>query len=208
MGSVPEEPSRADRLYAVASGQEGLFTSQQAVDSGHSPQLLSHHQRSGRVLRVRRGIYRLAHFPAGEHEELVAAWLWSNQEGIFSHATALLLHGLSDALPARADLTLPPLWKNRRVRPPEGLVIHHGVVLEQERRWYGAVPITSVLRTLEDCARAHLDPHLLQQATRQALQRGLVAEQDLLEVHTALRPYGGTANGADNGAGTGDVAAM
>ena len=31
------------------------------------------------MLRVRRGIYRLVHFPAGEHEELVMVWLWSKQ---------------------------------------------------------------------------------------------------------------------------------
>jgi hypothetical protein len=44
---------------------------------------------------VRRGIYRLVHFPAGQHEELVVAWLWSERVGIVSHQTALALHELS-----------------------------------------------------------------------------------------------------------------
>jgi len=49
---------------------------------------------------VRRGVYRLEHFPAGEHEDLVALWLWTDRAGVFSHETALALHGLSDTLPS------------------------------------------------------------------------------------------------------------
>ena len=53
------------------------------------------------MLRLRRGIYRLVHFPAGEHEELIELWLWTERTGLASHQTALALHGLSDALPAQ-----------------------------------------------------------------------------------------------------------
>src|SRR5687768_2373690 len=98
MASAIKQPDW-NRLYETAVGQEGLFTSLQAADAGYSAQLLVHHVRSGRVLRVRRGIYRIVHFPAGEHEELVAAWLWSERAGVFSHQTALALHELSDVLP-------------------------------------------------------------------------------------------------------------
>jgi len=37
---------------------------------------------------LRRGIHRLVYFPAGQHEDLVALWLWSEQAGVFSHDTA------------------------------------------------------------------------------------------------------------------------
>lgn len=53
--------------------QAGYFTTKQAADAGYSSQLLLKHLRAGRVARTLRGIYRLAHFPAGEHEELVTA---------------------------------------------------------------------------------------------------------------------------------------
>jgi hypothetical protein len=43
----------------------------------------------------------IVHFPAGEHEELVAAWLWSELAGVVSHQSALALHRLSDGLSAR-----------------------------------------------------------------------------------------------------------
>ena len=180
-----------DRLYDVEHGQEGYFTTREAASAGFSSQLLLKHRRAGRVSRPRRGVYRLVHFPAGDHEELVIAWLWSEKQGVCSHHTALALHGLSDVLPSKIHLSLPWKWRRRRLRVPPDVVIHHGDVPRSERVWFGGVPATSVLRTLNDCARAKLSPELLQQAARAALRRGLVARKDLAEVRRALRGFGG-----------------
>ncbi len=181
------------RLYESAAAQDGLFTTQQAAEAGYSPQLLVHHIRGGRMLRVRRGIYRLVHFPAGEHEELVTVWLWSEQAGVFSHETALGLHGLSDILPSRVHLTLPDAWKRRRFRVPEGVVLYHADVAPADRSWVGPVPITSVSRTLNEVSQTGLSPELLRQAARQALRRGLTTREQLPEVELALAPFGGFA---------------
>jgi predicted transcriptional regulator of viral defense system len=182
-----------DRLFEVAVGQEGLFTTEQAADVGYSPQLLLHHVQSGRIVRVRRGIYRLVHFPAGEHEELVAVWLWSERAGVVSHQTALALHGLSDALPAHVHLTLPTAWSRRRFRVPEGVVLHYRDVPSEDRSWFGAVPTTTPRRSLNDCAREGLSPELLRQAAQDALRRGLVTKAELGDVEVALKPFGGLA---------------
>ncbi len=189
-------PSRLpdwDRLYETASAQDGYFTTEQARMAGYSRQLLQKHLQAGRVTRIRRGVYRLVHFPAGEHEDLAIVWLWSEQAGIFSHQTALALHGLSDVLPAEAHLALPLEWRQRRFRVPAGVVLHHMDVPEQERAWVGPVPVTTPRRTLEDCAREHLAPDLLRQAAQQALKRGLVKRGELAEVERALAPFGGIA---------------
>jgi predicted transcriptional regulator of viral defense system len=180
-----------DRLYETAAAQEGLFTTRQAAEAGYSPQLLVHYQRSGKVRRLRRGSYRLVHFPAGDHEDLVAAWLWSEQAGTISHTSALALHDLSDALPARIDLTLPAAWRHRRLRPPADVELHHADLPARDRTWFGAVPTTTAARTLADCARAALAPDLLQAAATQALARGLVTLGDLGPVDIALAPFGG-----------------
>ncbi len=180
-----------DHLYEIASAQEGIFTTSQATEAGYSSQLLDYHIRAKRVVRIRRGIYRLVHFPTGEHEELVVAWLWTEHMGIVSHQTALSLHGLSDILPAQIHLTLPSEWRRRRFRIPKGIVLHYSDVPDDERSWFGSVPITKPDRTLNDCALAGLSPELLQQATRQALGRGLVSPKNLDEVKAMLEPFGG-----------------
>jgi predicted transcriptional regulator of viral defense system len=178
-------------LYDVAASQEGIFTTRQALAAGYSPPLLAHHQKAGRITRIRRGIYRLVHFPPGEQEELVAAWLWTDTAGVLSHQTALSLHGLSDVLPAQIHITLPLSWRHRRFRVPRGIVLHHADIPADQRTWVGAVPVTAVRRTLSDCALAALPPDLLRQGARQALARGLVTRPDLVEVERALEPFGG-----------------
>jgi predicted transcriptional regulator of viral defense system len=191
---VSEATSRSpdwDHLFEIAAAQDGLFTTQQAAEAGYSPQLLAHHLGAGRMMRVRRGIYRLVHFPAGDHEDLTMVWLWSEQTGVFSHDTALALHDLSDVLPSQVHLTLPTSSKRRRVTVPDGVVLHYGDVVESERRWFGPVPATAPLRTLEDCAINHLPPDLLRGATRDALDRGLVARDELAAIDSAVEPFGG-----------------
>jgi predicted transcriptional regulator of viral defense system len=182
-----------NRLFETAAAQEGLFTTRQAAEAGYSPQLLVHYVRTGKAVRVRRGIYRLVHFPAGEHEELVAAWLWSEQVGVVSHQTALALHGLSDVLPAHIHLTLPQAWRRRRFRVPADIVLHHADVASGDRSWWGAIPTTSPRRSLNDCAKGGLSPELLRQAAGQAIRRGLVTRHELGDVETALEPFGGIA---------------
>jgi predicted transcriptional regulator of viral defense system len=191
--TAPSSKPDWDRLFETASAQDGYFTTQQGADAGYSSQLLLKHIRAGRVARTRRGIYRLVHFPAGEHDELIIGWLWSERAGVISHQTALALHGLSDALPAHVHVTLPSAWRRRRFRLPADIVLHYADVPPQDRDWFGAVPTTNPRRSLNDCARDGLSPELLQQAAQQALRRGLVTKAELAHVDEALKPFGGLA---------------
>lgn len=187
---APSDPNWS-ALYDIAAAQEGLFTTRQAASAGYSPPLLAHHQKAGRITRVRRGVYRLVHYPPGDHEELVAAWLWSESQGVISHQTALSLQGLSDALPPRIHLTLPLAWRTRRFRVPNGLLLHFSDVPAEDRSWIESVPVTATRRTLNDCAAAGLSPELLRQAAKQALVRGLVLPAELNQVEKALEHFGG-----------------
>src|SRR3982074_1510162 len=142
MQSIPVAAPNWQSLYDTAASQEGLFTTRQAAAAGYSDPLLAHYQKAGRIARIRRGIYRLVHFPSGEQEELVTAWLWTDAIGVLSHQTALALQGLSDALPAQIALTLPLTWRRRRLRIPKGLLLHYADVPLQDRSWNSAVPVT------------------------------------------------------------------
>ena len=131
-----------------------------------------------RILRVRRAIYRVRHLPSQDDEDLVVLWLWSAREGVYSHATALALHDLSDVLPDLADLTLPLSRPARRLRLPGGVILHHADLTTEDRTWVGNVPVTTVARTLRDCAAAPLPPDIVRQATDQALRRGLISPDE------------------------------
>jgi len=175
-----------DALFAVAGSQMGYFTTQQAATAGYSPQLLHKYLENGKVSRVRRGIYRLVHFPASEHEELVMLWLWAGRVGVFSHETALALHDLSDALPSRVDMTVPQSWRRRRLRVPDGLELHFADLGGTDRASFSAVPVTTPASTLRDCIEADVSADLVRQGVRQARQRGLISRRDAGELNSAL----------------------
>jgi predicted transcriptional regulator of viral defense system len=194
MSQAAIHPPDWDSLFEIAAAQDGYFTTRQAAEAGYSSALIAHHLAAGRMLRARRGVYRLVHFPAGDHEDLTVVWLWSEREGVFSHQTSLALHNLSDVLPSRVHITLPDAWRRRRLRVPDGVSIHYGEVVAKERRWFGPVPATAPLRTLEDCAQAHLPPDMLRAAALGALARGLVARKEISAIEAALAPFGGLAD--------------
>ena len=166
-------------LLELAVEQAGYVTTADAAALGFSPELLIHHVGAGRLERARRSIYRVVHLPAANDEDLVVIWLWSKRRGVFSHRTALALHQLSDLLPAQVDLTLPTSDAGRRLWVPDGVRLHHAEVADADRVWIGNVPVTSVLRTLQDCAALPIAPDLLHQALDEAEHRGLARRADL-----------------------------
>lgn len=168
-----------DQLYETAASQDGHFTTAQAAAAGYSPQLLAKYLANGRIERRRRGVYRMVHFPAGDHENLAVLWLWSDRKGVFSHETALFLHELSDALPARVYMTLPTKWKQRRLRVPKNLALAYDELSPKERAWFGSIPVTAPARTVVECARSGVQPNLVAQAIEEGAARGLFTRADL-----------------------------
>jgi predicted transcriptional regulator of viral defense system len=176
-------------LFEIATEQAGYVTTAQAAEAGYSPQLLHKYLANGRILRVRRGIYRLTHFIATEDEDLVVPWLWTDRQGVFSHETALIRHDLSDVLPQMTHLTVPEGWRRRRLRLPPGIELHYADVGAGERTWYGPVPITTPARTVNDCAIAALQPDLVGQAVEQGLTRGLFTVSEVEAARQWLRTF-------------------
>lgn len=163
-----------DEIVEVAKGQRGYVATYQIPDI--STQLISHHVSSANLERVHHGIYRVTQFPVWEDEEFVIAYLWSREEGVISHTSALAIHELSDSLPSRVHITLPADEEPVRRQIPDRVEVHYADIPEGDRQWYGAVPVTTVHRTLIDIAVDAIDPDLFDQALSQAKERGLVPE--------------------------------
>jgi predicted transcriptional regulator of viral defense system len=126
---------------------------------------------------------------AGDNEDLVVVWLWTEGQGVFSHETALMLHGLSDALPARAHMTLPEEWRSRRLRIPEGVIPYFAPVPESDWTWHGAVHVTTVSRTLIDCMNKPSQPDFVRDAYEEAADRGLIQRGSLPAVQRYLKQF-------------------
>jgi predicted transcriptional regulator of viral defense system len=175
-----------DALYDVAEAQAGYFTAAQAVAAGMDRSTLAHHARpGGRYERVRRGLYRLRHFPTSQHEHVMAAWLPLRGSGaVVSHVSALELYGLSDLIPDAVHVSVPRAKRGQRPRP--GVHIHTvgPPIGPGDVRSVDGVPVTSPERTIVDCLESGVQPDQVRLAIRQALDRGLTTPRRLVNAAT------------------------
>jgi predicted transcriptional regulator of viral defense system len=179
---VKRDPQEnAQVLYQIADAQGGYFTAAQARQAGYAYSQQHFHVERGNWQRVDRGIFRLRDYPPGEREDLIRWSLWSrNQKGVpqavVSHDTALTVHELSDVMPARVHLTVPPGF---RKRVPPGCVLYKDRLASSDVEARPGFQVTTPLRTLLDVADSPVSQEHLNAAVREALERGLVRRRRL-----------------------------
>lgn len=176
----------ARALAAVARAQGGLFTTRQALEAGYGYPHVEYHESTGAFERVGRGLYRLEGVPPSEHDDLIRLSLWSRDRGgepqaVVSHESALVLHALSDLLPGRVSLTVPPRF---RKLASKGCVLYKAVLAGADVEEREGFRVTAPLRTLLDAAAAGVSQEQLDKAVADALARGLVRKTAL---DTAVR---------------------
>lgn len=184
MAQSHREASR--RLFEIAEQQQGFFTTKQAKAAGFAENTHPYHVQVGNWNREHRGIYRLALFPVTDRPELVLWALWSRNreeevEGIYSHHTALGLYDLSDLNPAKLHMIVPTDFR-RNSEIPGILVLHYADLPESDVQAAQGYRFTRPLRTILDLIEAGtVERSFINQALRQALDRGLIRRQ---QIHT------------------------
>lgn len=172
-------------LFAVASAQAGCFTTSQAAAQGFSSALLSHHLRSGRFVRVTRGLYRFRDYPAQPGDEVVAAWLRQAPDAVVSHESALEVLDLADTIADRVHLTVPR--SRRRLVPQDGVIIHTTThpLGPTDTVWRRGMRVTAPARTIVDVAASGVAPDQVTAAVHAALAREMTTQSLLREAARA-----------------------
>ena len=183
--------SKADRLYELAESQQGYFTAGQAVACGYPTSSHVYHMKQSSWLREGRGIYRLARFPVSDDGQYVRWALWSRNrqgvpQGVISHETALALFDLSDLMPARIHMIVPPDFR-RNSAIPKILVLHRGELMDGDIEARQGYRVTRPLRAVADLLDAPaVSLGHLRQALREGLERGLIARAEM-EAHPRVK---------------------
>ncbi len=172
--------TRMDELVAIAEGHDGLLTSREARVAGIQDSVLVRLAQRGRLERMSRGVYRIAHYPADRLAQYREAVLWAKaSQGpvhiALSHETALLLYGISDANPARVSLTVPPSARLRRVCPG-WIAIHRANLAPEEIGEHEGMPVTTVERSIMDVLTATHGTDFARRSVTDALREGLVSK--------------------------------
>ena len=143
-------------VQAIAGRQFGVFTAQDALRSGLTVDDIRAELRSRRWVRLRKGVYtssdRIAATDARDRHLLacVAVLLCLDRGPALSHASAARLHRLVVPPPAGLDVRLTDAeqWRSGR-----GYRVARARVPSEDVVGWSGFPVTSVPRTLVDCAR-------------------------------------------------------
>jgi hypothetical protein len=134
-------------IYAIAEGQRGLFSAEQATAAGLTYKHLQQAQSSGEIRRLRRGVYGVGGVPESPWDAIVAAALAAGPASVVSHGSAATVHRFEFGGGSRVELTLPRYARSR----PAGVTVHRSRDLSEldvvSRR---GVQVTSPARTLVD----------------------------------------------------------
>ena len=172
------------KLYGMVEAQQGYFTYRQALQSGYRSPSHVYHVRTGAWIREYRGVYRLAQFPVAPDGHLVLWTLWScnrdgKPQGVYSHQTALSIYELSDVMPSKLHMTVPPQFR-RNAAVPKELVLHkanlHPTDVEQRQGYRVARPLRAIADLLLEGTESH---DRLRQALSEGLRRGIIARKEL-----------------------------
>ena len=185
--------SRFDELAALAEDQDGLLTADQARKAGFTNSVLARLVQRGRIERTARGVYRVPYIPPGRFSQHREAVLWAKanrgpSDVALSHATALVVYGISDANPQLIHLTVPTSARLRRQKP-KGVVVHRQDLLPEEITVEEGIPLTTISRTVADLLHSNGRIDLVRQAISDARDAGLISDAQVRQLRRRVEEH-------------------
>lgn len=180
MGNIED---RRRKLYGIAVTQQGYFTAKQALSCGYSHRTQHYHKNQGHWIEIERGFFRLSNFPASQYEDLVRWSFWSRNredkpQAVISHESALTVHELGDVMPSKVHLTVPLKF---RKESQEGCVIHKQILKPDDVEYRDGFMLTTPLRTIVDVAEDSISEDYLEQALRDAFNKGTLVPANIIQ---------------------------
>jgi len=164
-------------LYQIAEDQAGYFSLQQARQLGLQRNQVYRGIERGKFIKAGYGVYRFVQFPASNFEEIHRAVLSAGKNAVVGFQSALYVYELSDIIPDEIHLILPPTASRRR----GGIRVHTTQLEPDDITSYEGLPITTVAKSIIDCAFANVGDEEVRLAILQSLRRGMTTREKLIK---------------------------
>lgn len=149
--------SKTNDVMNIVKENKGVITSKQLDDLGLHRQYLSELVKQGKLEKVERGVY----ISVDVFEDSLFSLQVRFNKGVYSHNTALLLHGLTDRTPIKYTMTFPTAYnitnvQNHNVRTYRTSDKFYNVgVMEVLTNSSNLVKVYSIEKTLCDIVRGN-----------------------------------------------------
>lgn len=177
--------ARGARAWQLARRQHGVLTRAQLLELGYSEKAIEHRLRSGRLHRLRRGVYAVGRAEIPREGRWMAATLACDPEAYLSHRSAAALYGIGNE---RGRLIEISVRKPNARRHADIRVFRRPSLPSHDAGTVGEIPVTSPVRTLLDLATLE-PPNRVERAVNEADKREVIDPDSLRK---ALDDYTGT----------------
>lgn len=165
-----KEAERSRKAWALARRQHDVLSRQQLLQLGFSRRAIERRLDSGRLHRIRPGVYAVGRPSLTQHGEWMAAVLACGNGAVLSHSSAAALWRIGVERRHVVELSLPSSSDRRR----PGLRIHRRPSLRsREVTNCHSIPVTTPVQTLIDLA-LRLDRRGIERAINEADKYDLV----------------------------------
>jgi predicted transcriptional regulator of viral defense system len=183
-------PSRTfTTLLARAQDQYGFLTPDDARKLDINPTQLRLMASRETLEHLGHGLYRMPAVQPSELDAYMEAVLRTGRRGVISHETALDLYELCDVNPASIHLTVPKGFRTRK-QLPTAYQLHQGDLPPDEVRSHEGIPIVTAERAIRGGIEQALGWHLIDQAIRNARDRGLIDQPSAKRLRAMRRAPG------------------
>jgi len=150
--------ARSARAWRLARAQHGVLTRRQLLALGFTADAIKHRLRTGRLHRVRHGVYSVGRSELSRKGNWMAAVLACGQGAFLTHRSAGALYGICEERPNRIEVGVP----RPHGREPAGIRLRRRASLpRQDVGTLDRIPVTSPVRTMVDLATDLSDKYLL-----------------------------------------------
>jgi len=191
---------KKELVYELMKANAGILTSKVASENGIDNKVLQRLCKNGDIERISRGIYLDANFIEDEYLVLQLRCKLC----IFSHDTALYLHGLSDRNPIELTITVPSGHNTRLMEEKKKYrffymkkELYEMGIISMKFNSDNLIKVYNLERTICDCIkkRKDLDSDLVITAVKEYMRRSdknlpkLLEYADLLNVRKEVKQY-------------------
>lgn len=162
-----------DRIVEFTADRRGYITTRQARHIGIDPTQLRLLTARGQLEHHARGVYRVLSTPPAAHDDMAEAVAWSLGRGVVSHASALHLYGLLGECPTPICITVPRDNYPRSAGSDRYRIRRRDLHTSDITEHLG-IAVTTIERTLRDCAADGMDIDCLTGAIDKAVSVGLL----------------------------------
>ncbi|MCK4818425.1 type IV toxin-antitoxin system AbiEi family antitoxin domain-containing protein, partial [bacterium] len=178
---------KTERMLVYFKKHGGIARFSSIIKSGFHPDTLNALEKEGKIEKIARGLYRMAHYTFGSYPDLVSASLQAPR-GIVCLVSALAFHEATNEIPMYVNIAIPAGTRANRIKYPPARFYRFSIKtwnagIEIHQAEGHKIRVYNLAKTIADCFkfRNRIGINVAREALKIAVTEKYVKPKDIME---------------------------